>query len=191
MAHRFPFPSGRHVLLHITLASLLMFSSHCKQQDNTPPPPKAAQAHPSSNCCRLTATTGLKEGVGRFVVAFPNGAEPKDTRVDVLTDGKVVHSGYGNQSRELPPGTYDVTISTKPLSGVIVQAGYETQVKVGVLHINANQDTRVDLLDGPSGKILTGGYGEKSYGLPIGAVSVQVAGQSETVTIEDGTVSEF
>lgn len=77
MAHRFPFPSGRHVLLHITLVSLLIFSSHCKQQDDTPPPPKAARAHTSANCCRLTATTGLKEGVGRFVVAFPNGAVPK------------------------------------------------------------------------------------------------------------------
>ncbi|MBH0204289.1 MAG: hypothetical protein HP498_00395, partial [Nitrospira sp.] len=174
----------------LVLLPLLFFLTHCQKKDESPPPPKAAQAHPSSNCCRLTATTGLKEGVGRFVVAFPNGAEPKDTRVDVLTDGKVVHSGYGNQSRELPPGTYDVTISTKPLSGVIVQAGYETQVKVGVLHINATQDTRVDLLDGTSGKVLTGGYGEKSYGLPIGAVTVQVAGQSETVTIEDGTVTE-
>jgi hypothetical protein len=129
--------------------------------------------------------------MGRLLVPFPDGAAPKETRVAVLKDGTEVQAGHGSQSWELPSGTYDVTISDKALSGIALQAGHETRVKVGVLHVNATENTRIELLDPTTGKVLASGYGERSYGLPIGPVSVQVAGQSETVTIEDGKVTEF
>jgi hypothetical protein len=38
---------------------------------------------------------------------------------------------------------------------------------------------------------LTGGFGTDAYGLPIGEVGVQIAGQTETVVIEAGQVTEF
>jgi hypothetical protein len=38
---------------------------------------------------------------------------------------------------------------------------------------------------------VAGGYGEQQYGLPIGPVAVQLAGQRETALIEDGKVTEF
>jgi hypothetical protein len=129
--------------------------------------------------------------MGRIVVAFPDGAAPTGTRVAVLKDGKEIKSGHGNANWELPSGTYEVTISDKSLLGVAVQAGQETQVKVGVLHVNADQQTRIELIDPASGKVLASGHGERSYGLPIGPISVQVAGQSETVTIEEGVVTKF
>ena len=57
----------------------------------------------------------LKGRPGRVVVGYPNGAMPKNTRVDVMKDGKVVQSGYGNQSWDLLSGTYEVKISGKPV----------------------------------------------------------------------------
>lgn len=180
----------RHLAL-VVLLPAVAFLSQCKKQDETPPAPKAAQKPASSDCCQLAPATGLKEGIGRLAVAFPDSAVPKDTRIAVRKDGKEVQAGYGSQSWELPSGTYDVTISDRLLPGVAVQASQETKVKVGVLHVNADQQTRIELLDPSSGKVLASGYGERSYGLPIGPVNVQVAGQTETVTVEEGKVTEF
>ena len=41
------------------------------------------------------------------------------------------------------------------------------------------------------GKSFAGGYGEGTYGLPIGEVGVQIAGQTEAVVIEPGQVTDF
>jgi hypothetical protein len=57
--------------------------------------------------------------------------------------------------------------------------------------MHVSDGTRVDLLDHASGAAVAGGYGEQQYGLPIGPVAVQLAGQRETALIEDGKVTEF
>lgn len=213
MSHRFPFPSGRTFLLPVTLALLLGSFSHCQKKDETPPPPKvqapsaeSPMPGPSSvsvtdgqvgpampHCCQVTPNTGLKEGIGRMVVNYPSNATALEARMDIykVGDSKAIAGGYGNQGIELSPGTYDIVMNGKRLTGVTVQTGRDTQINVGVLHVYAGKETRFDLLDPASEKVLTGGYGEKSYGLPIGQVSVQVAGQVETVTIEEGKVTEF
>jgi hypothetical protein len=74
---------------------------------------------------------------------------------------------------------------------VTVRSGNDTKIKVGVLHVTASQSTRVDLVDRADGRSLVGGYGTDVYGLPIGAVGVRIAGQTETVVIEAGQVAEF
>lgn len=193
MWHRLPSPSDRSLRPYFALAILSLFLTHCQKNDETPPPsnvqaPAAASSigQGASACCELAPATGLEDGMGRVTVAFPSSAEPKQTRVAVLSDGKEVQAGHGNQAWVLPPGTYEVTISDQSLRGVTVQAGHETKVKVGVLHVNAAQNTHVELMDPTTGKVIAGGYGERSYGLPIGLVSVQVAGQTETVAIEEG-----
>jgi hypothetical protein len=38
---------------------------------------------------------------------------------------------------------------------------------------------------------LTGGFGNQQFGFPIGQVSVSVAGQAETVTIQEGKITDF
>ena len=140
-------------------------------------------------CCSVVANAALKGQMGRVVVAFPDGAVPKNPRVDVLKNGKVVLSGYGNQSWELLPGTYEVSISGKRVSNVPVKAGHDTTVKVGVLRISAGKQTRVDVFD--AGSKLTSGYGNQVIGLPLGSFAIQVAGQTEQVTISDGKITDF
>lgn len=197
MLHRLPVPSGKS--FRLSLGLLLLFSlTHCQKKDETPPPPKvqppateSSAAHETSMCCRLAPATDLKEGMGRVIIAFPEGHVPSATRVAVLKDGKEMQAGHGSQRWEIPSGTYAVSISNKSLSAVTVQAGQETNVKVGVLHVNALPQTRIELLDQAGGKVFTSGHGEQLYGLPIGPVTVQVAGQSDTVTIEEGKVTEF
>jgi len=129
--------------------------------------------------------------MGRLIVQFPEGAQAKNTRIDIFHPGdqKFLTGGYGNQAPELLPGIYDVEISKKRLMSVPVKSGHDTRVKVGLLRISAGKDTRIDILD--AGKTLTGGYGDQAVGLPVGNFHVQVAGQAEGVVIEDGKVTEF
>ena len=197
MWHRLPFQSGRRTSVLVALP-LLFFLTHCQKKDESLPPPKV-QAPPAtspvapvtSTCCQFSPATGLKDGMGRLVVAFPQSEDPKGSRVAVLKEGKEMESGHGSRSWELPSGTYEVSVSERTIVNVAVLAGQETHVKVGVLHVNATGNTRVELLDPAGGKVFASGYGQQSYGLPVGPVRVQVAGQSETVTIEEGKVTEF
>jgi|CXWL01.1.fsa_nt_gi hypothetical protein len=144
-------------------------------------------------CCNVIANAALKGRLGRLAIAYPGNATNIEARTDVYKAGNIksIAGGYGNQAIELLPGNYDVVINGKKVTGVTVKSGHETQVKVGVLHVNAGKDTRVDILDAATSQSMTGGYGEKAFGFPVGPVNVKIAGQSETVTIEEGKVREF
>jgi hypothetical protein len=168
-----------------------------------PPAPMEPQAQPtavktppmlpSGTCCDIVANPALKGRLGRLLVTFPEGANAGNARVDVYKAGepKALTGGYGSQTLDLLPDTYAVVISGKRVEGVTIQSGQDTRMKVGVLRVSAGGNTRVDLLDPATKQALTGGYGSNQFGLPIGTVLVQVAGQSEAVTIEDGKIKDF
>ncbi len=82
-----------------------------------------------------------------------------------------------------------MTIGGRRVAGVGVQAGHDTRIRVGVLHVHASDGTRIDLLEPANGETLASGYGERSYGLPVGPVAVEVARQQEIALIEDGKVT--
>lgn len=219
MSHRFPFPSGRTFLAQVALVVLLGSFSHCQKKDETPPPPKAAEtpvaapvpsppapaplaASPTTapaedqglnDCCVIAANPDIKGRLGRLVVTYPEGTKAGNTRVDVYKPGEhtSLAGGYGGRTFDLMPGAYEVAISKKRIGGVTIKSAHDTRVKVGLLRVNAGKETRVDLVDMGSPDTLTGGYGNQEFGLPIGQVQVKVAGQAETVTIEDGKVTEF
>ena len=126
-------------------------------------------------------------------MAYPDGAKTSGARTNVYKagDSKAIAGGYGNQTLDLLPGTYDVVISGKRVENVTVKSGHDTQVRVGVLRVTAGGNTRVDVLDAATKAKLTGGYGKLDIGLPVGPALVQVAGQSEAVTIESGKITDF
>jgi len=150
---------------------------------------KLPTIHGEEPCCAVVANAALKGRMGRVVVAFPVGVLPKATRVAVLKDGKEVKAGFGSQSWEVLSGSYDVMISGKRVSNVTVQAGYDTQVKVGVLRVTAGKQTKSEVLDG--GKMIASGHGDHLVGLPAGSYDLKVAGKTETITIQDGQITEF
>lgn len=152
-------------------------------------PNATAPVSGASPCCAVVANAALRR-LGRVAVAFP---EKVQARVEVFRPGetKALAAGYGDQAFDLLPGTYDVSISGKRVAGVTVQSGHDTQIKVGVLHVNASEGTRIDLADPASKENVASAYGTQSFGLPIGEVGVQIAGQTENVVIEAGQVTEF
>jgi hypothetical protein len=144
----------------------------------------------SSACCDIVPNPAMSGRLGRVVVAYP---EKVSARIDVFRAGETesVAGDFGNQAFDLFPGTYDVTISGKRITGVTVRSGSDTQIKVGVLRVTASNSTRVDLVDPADGRALTGDFGTRAYGLPIGEVGVRIRDQTETLLIEAGQVAEF
>ncbi len=143
-----------------------------------------------SRCCDIVPNPTMRGRLGRVVVAYP---EKVSARIDVFRAGETeaVAGDYGDQAFDLFPGTYDVTISGKRITGVTVRSGSDTRIKVGVLRVTASSSTRVDVVDPADGRALTGDFGPRAYGLPIGEVGVRIRGQTETVVIEPGQVTDF
>jgi len=184
--------SQRSTRLALAFAAALA-SAHCGRTDNAPPAAGAESDEGLAACCVLTPAADLPEGMGRIVVSYPDDGGSA-TRLDVYAAGdtsRALGGGYGDSQIELEPGTYEATIGGKRVADVDVQAGHDTRIRSGVLHVYASDATRIDFLEPGSGQTLTGGYGERSYGFPAGPISVRVAGQDETVLIEDGKVTEF
>jgi hypothetical protein len=154
--------------------------------------PPLATGGPAS-CCNIVANPAMKGRLGRLVVAYPDGAKISGVRMDVYKAGEAqaMASGHGNQALDLLPGTYAVVISGKRVEPVMVKSGHDTQVRVGVLRVTAGGNTRVDVLDVTTKATLIAGHGKRDIGLPIGPALVQVAGQSEAVTIESGKITDF
>jgi hypothetical protein len=149
----------------------------------------APEASPGE-CCSVVPNAAMAGRLGRIVVTYPEGTDAQ-ARIDVSREGKPATNGYGNQAFELLPGSYTVVISGKQVDNVTVQSGHDTKVKVGVLRVTAPGGTRLDVLDKDGKTNLTNAYGSKQFGLPVGTVRLQIAGQSETVTIQEGKITDF
>jgi hypothetical protein len=142
-------------------------------------------------CCGIVANPALKGRLGRLVLAFPQGANAGNTRTYVYKDQTEIARFDGNKTLELMPGTYRVGITSKWVEGVTIQSGHDTTVKVGMLRVTAGKDTRIYLLDTDQKRELARGDGTQELGFPIGTVYVQIAGQSEAVTIQAGKITDF
>jgi hypothetical protein len=176
--------STRRLAPSVFALAAALASSHCQRD--------AAAPAAAADCCEVTPNTGLSAGMGRIVVGYP-GDGAAATRLDVYAAGttEAIGSDYGDAALELAPGTYDATVGGRRVTGVGVQAGHDTRLRTGVLHVRASDATRIDLVEPASGEKLAGDYGETHFGLPIGPVAVEVAGQRETALIEDGKVTDL
>ena len=152
-------------------------------------PTALAQAD-AETCCTVVANPELRR-LGRIAVTYP--ADGIDARFDIFLAGQAqaIAGGYGNAAVDLLPGTYDIEISGARVAGVTVQSGYNTEIKVGLLHIHVSDGTRYDILEQGSGETLTDGYGEDVIGLPVGRFDVRISGQAETIIIVDGQTIDF
>ena len=178
--------NGRlHLALWIAAAAFGALSPDAQAQPATAPSAAAGDA-----CCSIVANAARRR-LGRVVVVYP--ASGIDARLNVYRTGqaKSIADGYGNQAIDLLPGTYDLEISGKRIASVQVQAGHDTQIKVGALHVQVGKDTRIDIVEPGGDKELVSAYGEKLFGLPVGQFGVRVSGQTETVTVTEGQTTEF
>lgn len=149
-----------------------------------------AQAGDDS-CCSIVANPA-RGRMGRLVVTYPQGTSPHQAVMYVYDAGaKYLHKADSSAAIDLTPGTYAVAINNKRVERITILAGHDTHVKVGVLRLSVGDSTRVSVYDADQKLELTRSNGNQDIGFPIGKVSVNVAGQTAAVTIEDGKITDF
>ncbi|OHE89100.1 MAG: hypothetical protein A3G75_12800 [Verrucomicrobia bacterium RIFCSPLOWO2_12_FULL_64_8] len=139
------------------------------------------------------ANPELKGRLGRLVVAYPAGAKINGTLIEIRRTGeqKNVESKYGNAEIELLPGTYDVVISGRKVTGVTIQSRQDTRMHVGVLRIHGASATLFQIFEPGTKENIESKYGNNDIGFPAGDVEVMVRDQRDKVTIETGSITEF
>jgi hypothetical protein len=144
------------------------------------------------SCCSVVTNPALRDRMGRLVVTYPRGADPNQAVMYVYdAGGKYLHKSNSSIAIDLTPGTYSVAINNRRVERITILAGHDTHVKVGVLRLSVGDGTRVSVYDAEQKLELTRSNGKQDIGFPIGKVSVNVAGQWEAVTIEEGKIVDL
>jgi hypothetical protein len=129
--------------------------------------------------------------MGRVVVNFPAGADAGMTITDVMRGSEKVDGWIGSGQREVAPGRYTVVIANMPVTGVLVQGGHDTQIKVGTVRVSGGGNTIVDLLSADGKTKLAGAMGNLTVGLPVGTYTVRMAGATQKVSVSAGKITDF
>jgi hypothetical protein len=133
---------------------------------------------------------------GRLVVRFPEGIRKRDNQriqFPKAKDEKNSEINWGSVAKETPPGDYLVTINGKLIEGVKVQAGADTQVRVGILRLELPDNQTWELIeeDLDSAPAIFYAGGPADIGLPVGTYYVRTKSEISPVKIEDGKIATF
>ena len=95
---------------------------------------------------------------------------------------------HGSMTKELPPGTYDVTFWGIKIPSVTVEKGRDTRIMAGILNSSVKGLWEVWSSDGI--KIFSSGS-PKLVALPVGTYNVKTGGAEFKTTINDGKITMF
>jgi hypothetical protein len=143
----------------------------------------------------IVANPEMKGRLGRVVIAYADGValNPDANRTGIHKEGeaKEASSGYGPIARELTPGSYDLVVNGKKISGIPVKSGHDTRILSGVLRLHGASETRFTLHDVGMERSFRAAYGNALLGLPAGDYEIEVNGSREKFTIEPGKITDF
>ncbi len=162
-------------------------------------PESAARSAPASpgDAYVIQDNPELRGRLGRLVVSFPADSKTNGAKIEAFRPGESspAASSYGAMAADLLPGRYDVVVSGQRVPGVEVVSAKDTRLLVGVLRVQAGSGTKIVIHGQPaadgSAAPITSAYGETDFGLPVGSYGVEIAGQTESVAVEDGKIVEF
>lgn len=143
----------------------------------------------------LVANPEMKGRLGRVVIAYADGVtlNPDANRTGIYKEGenKEASYGYGRIARELAPGTYDLVINGKKVSGIPVKSGHDTRIPSGVLRLHGANELRFTIHEVGEESSFKVAYGNALVGLPAGDYEIEVSGSREKFTIEPGKITDF
>lgn len=143
----------------------------------------------------LVANPEMKGRLGRVVIAYADGVtiNPDANRTGIYKEGenKEATYGYGPVARELAPGTYDLVINGKKISGIPVKSGHDTRIPSGVLRLHGANELRFTIHEVGKESSFKSAYGNALVGLPAGDYEIEVNGSREKFTIEPGKITDF
>ena len=160
-------------------------------------PEKLDTASPPGGRFTVTPDPSLKGRMGRLVVAFPPVAKTGEvhTMIYAASDPKTACAQtYGGGNFDLLPGKYTVVVANMAVPDVAIEPASVTRLAVGALRLKLGGDTRFFIYPASApdaSNEQTNGYGTHDVGLPAGSYRVVINGQSETVSVTDGQVTDF
>jgi hypothetical protein len=134
--------------------------------------------------------------IGRILVRYPEDIRKRDNQriqFPKTKDTKNAEINWGSVAKETPPGDYLVTINGKLLEGVKVQAGADTQIRLGVLRLELpdNQTWEIIEEDLDSAPALYYAGGPADLALPVGTYYVRTKSEISPVKIEENKTTNF
>jgi len=132
--------------------------------------------------------TGAK---GRLVVDFHDEVPMAHMLVKVISNEGGDPLADRKRRFDLLPGTYDVVVANKRITGVPIQSGQETHLLMGLLRVVYTGMDRTDVYDSDKKTLLVKDYGTLRLGLPIGKYWVKMTGRWVQVEIRNGQVAAF
>jgi hypothetical protein len=132
--------------------------------------------------------TGAK---GRLVVDFHDEVPMAHMLVKITSKDGGDPLSDRKRKFDLLPGTYDVVVANKRITGVPIQSGQETHLLMGLLRVVYTGMDRTDVYDSDKKTLLVKDYGTLRLGLPVGKYWVKMAGRLVPVEIKNGQVAAF
>ena len=163
----------------LSILIFLNFFSAIHAQEKTPAENKVSQ-------WAMIPNLAMKGDNGRLILNLPAQASIAFT-VAHSGDPKIILNWHGSNTKDLPPGDYDVSFWNIKIP-VVVEKGKETRIFAGVLNSTVKKPWEVWTVDGE--KIYAAG-GAKMIALPPGKYIIKTQGAEIKTTITDGQTSIF
>ena len=128
---------------------------------------------------------------GRLVVDWPDQVPMGHQRLEVHSADGAEKLDAGKRKVELLPGSYDVIVRGKRVSGVPIEEGKETHLLVGLLRVVYTDMSTTEVYDSDKKTLLVKDYGTLNLGLPVGKYWVKIGPRFVEVEIKAGQVVEF
>jgi hypothetical protein len=129
----------------------------------------------------------LKGDIGLLTISLPEQTAVTATIVH-SGETKNLYTWHSSTSRELAPGTYDITFWNIKIPSVVVEKGKETRILSGVLNSTVKKPWEVWTVEGEK---VFGAGSAKKIALPAGKYIVKTSGAEIKTTIIDGQTSIF
>ena len=165
----------------VSLLVLLIISFTINAQD------KANTENKVPNQWTMRPNYSLKGDVGLLTINLPAQGTIMFT---VARSGvaKKLFTWHSSTTKELPPGTYDITFWNIKIPSVVIEKGKETRVFAGILNSTVKKPWEVWTVGGE--KVFSAGSA-KMVALPAGKYIVKTGAAEIKTTINDGQVSIF
>ena len=150
-------------------------------------------AEETSNIVRweIKPSEDLTGAKGRLVVGFHDEVPMAHMLVKITSKDGGDPISDRKRKFDLLPGTYDVVVANKRITGVPIQSGQETHLLMGLLRVVYTGMDRTDVYDSDKTTLLVKDYGTLRLGLPVGKYWVKMAGRMVSVEIKNGQVAAF
>ena len=129
----------------------------------------------------------LKGDVGQLTISLPAQGTLVFT-VARAGEAKNLFTWHSSNTKELPPGTYDITFWNIKIPSVVVEKGKETRIPAGILNSTVKKPWEVWT---PEGEKVFAAGSAKMVALPPGKYVVKTGGAEIKTTITDGQTSIF